>query len=62
MKLSEKWLRSWVDPEVDSVQLAEQLVNLGLEVDTVKPVAGEVAGVVRLPWLNSILMDRLRCC
>ena len=65
MKLSEKWLRSWVDPEVDSVQLAEQLVNLGLEVDTVKPVAGEFSQVV----VGEITLaeqhpnaDRLRCC
>lgn len=33
MKISEKWLRSWTDPDVDTEQLCDQLTNLGLEVD-----------------------------
>ncbi len=33
MKISEKWLRSWADPDVDTEQLCDQLTNLGLEVD-----------------------------
>ena len=35
MKISEKWLREWVNPPIDSNQLAEQLTMLGLEVDSV---------------------------
>lgn len=35
MKFSEKWLREWVNPPVDSHVLADQLTSLGLEVDSV---------------------------
>lgn len=33
MKISEKWLRSWTDPDVGTEELCDQLTNLGLEVD-----------------------------
>ncbi|MEM6987123.1 MAG: phenylalanine--tRNA ligase subunit beta [Pseudomonadota bacterium] len=33
MKFSEKWLREWIDPAVDTEGLSEQLTLLGLEVD-----------------------------
>jgi len=46
MKFSEKWLREWVNPEIDSKTLVEQLTQAGLEVDAVEPVAGEFTGVV----------------
>lgn len=46
MKISESWLREWVQPQVDTAALAEQLTMAGLEVDTVTPVAGEFSGVV----------------
>lgn len=36
MKFSEKWLREWVDPAVDTEGLAEQLTLLGLEVDALE--------------------------
>ncbi len=46
MKLSEKWLREWVNPPVDTQALCEQLTMAGLEVDSVKPAAPDLAGVV----------------
>lgn len=46
MKFSETWLREWVNPEISTEQLAEQLSMAGLEVDGVEPVAGEFSGVV----------------
>ncbi|OUY08352.1 phenylalanine--tRNA ligase subunit beta [Acinetobacter populi] len=46
MKISENWLRSWVNPAVDSDKLAEQLTMLGLEIDETAPVAKHFTGVV----------------
>ena len=46
MKFSEAWLREFVNPDVDTATLAEQLTMAGLEVESVEPVAGEFSGVV----------------
>ncbi|WP_370978214.1 phenylalanine--tRNA ligase subunit beta [Agaribacterium sp. ZY112] len=46
MKISESWLREWVQPEVDTEELIEQLTMAGLEVDGIENVAGEFSGVV----------------
>jgi len=46
MKFSEQWLREWVNPQVDTETLSEQLSMAGLEVDGVVPVAEEFSGVV----------------
>ncbi|QPB83167.1 phenylalanine--tRNA ligase subunit beta [Pseudoalteromonas rubra] len=46
MKFSEKWLREWVNPAIDTEALSEQLSMAGLEVDGVDPVAGDFDGVV----------------
>lgn len=46
MKFSEKWLREWVNPAIDSDALAEQLSMAGLEVDALEPAAGQFSGVV----------------
>ncbi|CCQ12207.1 Phenylalanyl-tRNA synthetase beta chain [Pseudoalteromonas luteoviolacea B = ATCC 29581] len=46
MKFSEKWLREWVNPAIDTHTLSEQLSMAGLEVDGLEPVAGEFSGVV----------------
>ncbi|MFT7562094.1 MAG: phenylalanyl-tRNA synthetase beta chain, partial [Flavobacteriales bacterium] len=46
MKFSEAWLREWVNPQVDTEALVEQLTMAGLEVDAVESVAGEFTKVV----------------
>ncbi len=46
MKFSEKWLREWVNPALDTDALVEKLTGAGLEVDAVEPVAGDFTGVV----------------
>ncbi len=46
MKFSERWLREWVSPELDTQGLAHQLTMAGLEVDTVEPAAPALDRVV----------------
>ncbi|MCZ6889100.1 MAG: phenylalanine--tRNA ligase subunit beta [Gammaproteobacteria bacterium] len=46
MKLSELWLREWVDPQIDTATLCEQLTDAGLEVEGYEPAAGAFTGVV----------------
>ncbi len=46
MKFSEQWLREWINPDLSTEALAEQLTMAGLEVDAVEPAAGEFSGVV----------------
>lgn len=46
MKLSESWLREWVNPAISTQELASQLTMAGLEVDAIDPVAGAFTGVV----------------
>lgn len=65
MKFSEKWLREWVNPDIDTTTLVEQLTLAGLEVDAVEPVAGEFSGVV----VGQVVAvephpdaDKLQCC
>lgn len=63
MKVSEQWLREWVDPAISSVELAAQLTMAGLEVDSIEPAApvfekvvvGRVVGLTPHPDA-----DRLR--
>jgi phenylalanyl-tRNA synthetase beta chain len=65
MKFSEAWLREWVNPDLDSDQLAEQLTMAGLEVDSVEPVAGAFQGVVVAEVLSVEAhpdADKLRVC
>ncbi len=65
MKISESWLREWVDPDLDSAALAHRLTMLGLEVDSVEAAAptfedvvvGKVLEVIQHP--NA---DRLSVC
>jgi phenylalanyl-tRNA synthetase beta chain len=65
MKLSEQWLREWVNPDVSTDELVEQITMTGLEVDGTEGVAGEFSGVV----VGEILSieqhpdaDKLRVC
>ena len=46
MKVSELWLREWVNPSLTGPQLAAQLTMAGLEVDSIYPVAGSFDHVV----------------
>jgi phenylalanyl-tRNA synthetase beta chain len=46
MKLSEQWLREWINPPLSVKQLAEQLTLAGLEVAAVHKVAGSFNRVV----------------
>lgn len=65
MKLSEVWLRDWVQPAVDTDTLAAQLTMAGLEVDGIEPageplpgvVVGEIVGCEQHPDA-----DKLRVC
>ncbi|MFZ5723893.1 MAG: phenylalanine--tRNA ligase subunit beta [Pseudomonadota bacterium] len=46
MKISEQWLREWVNPPYGRQELVARLTMAGLEVDAATPVAGEFSGVV----------------
>ena len=46
MKISENWLRTWVNPNIDRDTLSDQLTMLGLEVDDLAPAAKPFTGVV----------------
>jgi len=46
MKVSELWLREWVNPPLTGSQLVAQLTMAGLEVDGLHPVAGTFDHVV----------------
>ena len=46
MKVSEQWLRDWVDPPVDTATLVEQLTAAGLEVDSAEPLASLADDIV----------------
>ncbi|PLK58721.1 phenylalanine--tRNA ligase subunit beta, partial [Candidatus Palibaumannia cicadellinicola] len=46
MKLSELWLREWVNPALDSHALTEQMTMFGLEVTSVEAVASKFTNVV----------------
>ena len=65
MKFSEKWLREWVNPPVDTEALGEQLTFMGLEVDEITSAAPGFESVV-VARIASIKQhpgaDRLRVC
>ena len=65
MKISENWLREWVNPQVTTEQLAHQLTMAGLEVDSVQKLEAGFTNVV----VGEILeceqhpdADKLRVC
>ena len=63
MKVSEQWLREWVNPPVSSAELAAQLTMAGLEVDHVEPAAPPFDQVVVgrvVDWIPHPDADRLR--
>lgn len=46
MQFSEQWLRTFVDPQLDSAQLGHLLTMAGLEVEEAEPAAPAFSGVV----------------
>lgn len=46
MKISENWLRQWVNPNLNAEQIGEQLTMAGLELDELSQVAKPFGGVV----------------
>ena len=46
MKVSEHWLREWVQPAANAYQLGERLTMAGLELDGIESVAPDLTGVV----------------
>ena len=45
MKFNESWIREWVDPPLETEELAARLTAAGLEVESVAPVAGSIRHV-----------------
>lgn len=65
MKVSEAWLREWVNPAVNTEELCAQITMAGLEVDGIEKPAGEFSGVVVGEILGCIQhpdADKLRVC
>ncbi|HER20171.1 MAG TPA: hypothetical protein ENO14_03895, partial [Chromatiales bacterium] len=46
MLFSENWLRTWIDPEASTEELAHRLTMAGLEVDAIEPAAPAFDNVV----------------
>lgn len=65
MQFSEQWLRAYVNPPIDSDELAACLTMSGLEVESSEPVAPPFAGVV-VAQVNSVSKhpnaDKLTVC
>ncbi|MBN4063678.1 phenylalanine--tRNA ligase subunit beta [Cardiobacterium sp. AH-315-I02] len=46
MKFSEQWLRSWVNPDISTQKMCDQLTMAGLEVDSLEPAAADFSDVL----------------
>ena len=65
MKLSENWLREWVNPAINTKLLAEQLTMAGLEVESIAPAGADLKQVVVAEVLSVEPhpdADRLKIC
>ena len=65
MQFSESWLRSFVDPQANTDQLAHLLTMAGLEVEAIEPVAAVFTQIVVAEVLATEQhpnADRLRVC
>lgn len=65
MKISETWLRTYVNPAIGTAELVAQLTMAGLEVDAVEPAAAVFSGVVVgevLAMVQHPDADRLQVC
>jgi phenylalanyl-tRNA synthetase beta chain len=65
MKFSERWLRTLVDPPIDTAALCDKLTMAGFEVEDVAPSAPPFTGVV-VATITAVTQhpdaDRLRVC
>lgn len=60
MKFSEKWLREWIDPKLNTVSLSEQIIHSGIEVESIEKfvplfkniIVGEVISCITHPTLD----------
>lgn len=65
MKISEQWLRQWVNPALSTQALTDQLTMIGLSIESCVPVAGQFTGVVVGEVISRIQhpnADKLSCC
>ncbi|PWR00502.1 phenylalanine--tRNA ligase subunit beta [Leucothrix pacifica] len=65
MKVSETWLREWVNPEIDAAEIGSQLTMAGVELDGIEPVAADFSNVVVAEILSAEKhpgADKLRIC
>ena len=65
MKFSENWLREWVNPNINTETLCEQLTMAGLEVDGIEAAAEVFTGVVVAEIIEAVQhpnADKLRVC
>src|SRR5690625_1509979 len=65
MQFSESWLRSFIDPNLSSDELAHELTMAGLEVDEIKPAAPAFSNVVVAEVVHVTQhpnADRLKLC
>lgn len=65
MKYSESWLREWVNPNISSQELMDQVTMAGLEVDGSEAVAGKFSGIVVAQILSAEKhpnADKLQIC
>lgn len=65
MKISENWLREWVNPPADIRQIADQLTLAGLEVEGIDSIVTDFSGVV-VAKVKSVArhpdVDKLHVC
>lgn len=67
MKLSENWLREWVNPNIDTQALCDQLTMAGLEIEGADPVAaafdhvviGEVIDCIQHPNADKLRVTKV---
>jgi phenylalanyl-tRNA synthetase beta chain len=65
VKISEQWLREWVNPTISTEDLAHQMTMAGLEIEAIEPVAGAFSGVVVAEIVSAEQhpdADKLRVC
>jgi phenylalanyl-tRNA synthetase beta chain len=65
MKISERWLREWVNPEITTDELLKRLTMAGLEVDGTEAAAAPVTGIIVGHVVDVVPhpdADKLRVC